>query len=279
MHVHRIAAFTLNGRGGNPAGVVLADALPDSVEMQALAAEVGYSETAFAARNEDGSWRVRYFAPESEVPFCGHATIALGAVLARVHGAGRYTLQLNDATITVEGIERDGEIGSVLNSPPTRSEPVSPELLTEALSLFGYEQADLALHMPVRRAHAGADHLIIPLNSRRALAALHYDLDAGRSFMLNHGFVTVAFVFGEGERHFHVRNAFASGGVLEDPATGAAAAAFAGMLRDLELMTPGGIVIIQGEDMGRPSRIEAEFTGELGFSIRVSGASSTISDE
>ena len=49
--------------------------------MQRIAAEVGYSETAFAMRDGD-RWRVRYFSPEAEVPFCGHATIALGAALA-----------------------------------------------------------------------------------------------------------------------------------------------------------------------------------------------------
>ncbi|MCB1454463.1 MAG: PhzF family phenazine biosynthesis protein, partial [Rhizobiaceae bacterium] len=132
--------------------------------------------------------------------------------------------------------------------------------------------------LPVRRVHAGADHLLVPLNTRQSLAALDYDLDAGRRFMLKYGFVTVAFVFREAERLFHARNAFASGGVLEDPATGAAAAAFAGMLRDLQLLADGEIVIIQGEDMGRPSRIEAAFTSEAGSSIKVSGASTPIDE-
>ena len=67
--------------------------------MQALAAEIGYSETAFAFPIDDG-WRVRYFSPESEVPFCGHATIALGAVLAQVNGDNAvYKLQLNQGNI------------------------------------------------------------------------------------------------------------------------------------------------------------------------------------
>ena len=81
MDVQRIAAFSDGPSGGNPAGVVLCDALPAAVRMQAIAAEVGFSETVFAAP-AGGGWRVRYFAPEIEVPFCGHATIALGAALA-----------------------------------------------------------------------------------------------------------------------------------------------------------------------------------------------------
>src|SRR6266481_7215787 len=65
--VKRLAAFSEGDFGGNPAGVVICEALPDASVMQAIAAQVGYSETAFAAPVE-GAWRVRYFAPEIEVP-------------------------------------------------------------------------------------------------------------------------------------------------------------------------------------------------------------------
>lgn len=102
MDVLRIAAFADGEVGGNPAGVAIAESLPDEQEMRRVAAEVGFSETAFAAPS-NGRWRVRYFSPESEVPFCGHATIALGAALALQAGDGVFTLDLNAATITVEG--------------------------------------------------------------------------------------------------------------------------------------------------------------------------------
>src|SRR3954454_23005479 len=102
MKVERLAAFADGSAGGNPAGVVVCDVLPSVEAMQALAAEVGYSETVFAAPSGEG-WRVRYFAPEVEVDFCGHATIALGAALALRHGDGIFPLQLNNAGITVEG--------------------------------------------------------------------------------------------------------------------------------------------------------------------------------
>jgi len=106
MDVLRMAAFTDGDTGGNPAGVLIAGAHPEEAQMRRIAAEVGYSETAFAAPDASG-WRVRYFSPESEVPFCGHATLALGAALALAHGDGVFALQLNDAAITVEG-RRDG---------------------------------------------------------------------------------------------------------------------------------------------------------------------------
>ncbi|HWJ94270.1 MAG TPA: PhzF family phenazine biosynthesis protein, partial [Telluria sp.] len=121
--VLRIAAFADGDVGGNPAGVWIGPALPDAAAMQRVAAGVGFSETAFAAPTADG-WRVRYFSPESEVPFCGHATIALGAALAGREGDGVFSLTLNAARITVEG-RRDGRrIHAALQSPPTRSAPV-----------------------------------------------------------------------------------------------------------------------------------------------------------
>ena len=82
MNILKIAAFSYQGKGGNPAGVVLSDTMPPAEEMLKIAAEVGYSETAFLVK-QDAGWRVRYFAPAMEVPFCGHATIASGAALMR----------------------------------------------------------------------------------------------------------------------------------------------------------------------------------------------------
>ena len=123
----------MDDRGGNPAGVAICDVLPDAGRMQEIAAEVGYSETAFAAPN-DGGWRVRYFAPEIEIPFCGHATIALGAALAMRNGDGVFRLSLNDAAITVEGQTNKPGLFAALHSPPTRSEAAEPALLDRALA-------------------------------------------------------------------------------------------------------------------------------------------------
>jgi PhzF family phenazine biosynthesis protein len=270
MDIQRIAAFSDGDAGGNPAGVVIADVLPDETEMRRVAAEVGFSETAFAAPAEDG-WRVRYFSPESEVPFCGHATIALGAALAARFGDGVFALTLNDARITVEGRRGEGLTAAALQSPPTRSSAAPAAVVAEALQLFGYAADDLDPRLPPARIHGGADHLLLALRSRQPLAAMRYDLDAGRVFMRREGFVTIVLAYAETPRLFHVRNPFASGGVYEDPATGAGAAALAGYLLDIDWPHGGAIDIVQGEDMGSRSRLRAEMTEERGGSIRVSG--------
>ncbi len=270
MTIQKIAAFSDGDSGGNPAGVVMANAFPADATMQNIAAEVGFSETAFAVPIDTG-WRVRYFSPETEVPFCGHATIALGAALALRHGDGVFPLTLNHAEITVEG-RRNGElIVAALQSPPTRSAVAIPQLVTSALELFGYSPDDLDPRLPPALAHGGSDHLVLGLNSREALAAMKYNLNDGRSLMNRAGLVTIVLAYSETAQVFHSRNPFASGGVYEDPATGAAAAAFAGYLRDIAWPHGGVIDIVQGEDMGMRSRLRAEFSQISGSSIRVSG--------
>ena len=271
MNILRIAAFADADRGGNPAGVVIADTHPDDSEMQRIAAEVGYSETAFAMPQGD-AWRVRYFSPESEVPFCGHATIALGAALALRNGNGVYKLKFNHTDITVEGESSDGTLFAALQSPPPHSAPMPDQLLDEVLSLFGYQVSDLSTEIPPALVNGGADHLAVCLNSRAALGSMHYDLDAGRELMNREGVITILLAYAENPRRFHTRNPFASGGVYEDPATGAATAAFAGYLRDLDWPHGGSIEIIQGEDMGMRSHLRADIGAEPGGSIRVSGS-------
>lgn len=269
--IYRVAAFSENNQGGNPAGVWLGAELPLPEEMQKIAKEIGYSETVFACRQGE-EWKVRYFSPESEVPFCGHATIALGAILAQNFGNGIFQLQLSQGNISVEGNTTSGRIFAALQSPPTRSSTADPELLHAALELFEISTDHLDPSLPPAFIHAGANHLVLVLRTQESLRAMHYDLDAGRELMKQYGLVTIMLTYAETKQLFHSRNAFASGGVLEDPATGAASAAFAAYLRDIGWPHGGEITLIQGEDMGMRSIIHAQISEETGASIRVSGA-------
>ena len=97
--------------------------------------------------------------------------------------------------------------------------------------------------------------------------------------MKREGLVTILLGYAETPRLFHTRNPFASGGVYEDPATGAATAALAGYLRDIGWPHGGVIDIVQGEDMGMRSLIRAEFSAIPGSSIRVSGTARIISSD
>jgi PhzF family phenazine biosynthesis protein len=275
MNVLRIAAFSYNNTGGNPAGVVLCEQLPDDDAMLKTAAKVGYSETAFLAPTDNG-WRVRYFSPEREVPFCGHATIASGAALGEHSGAGEYRLRLNGGEISIS-VEADKSSYSVaLQSPQTWSENAEQGLVDTILDMFHLSKADLNGDFPVRIAFAGARHLIIVLNDRDRLAEMGYDFDAVKSIMLEQDLITISLLYKESDKLFHSRNAFAYGGVVEDPATGAAAAALAGYLRDIGWQGERKFEILQGFDMGVPSRLVVEYSDTVGASVSVSGATRNI---
>ena len=272
MEVLKLAAFSQNGQGGNPAGVAFYDVMPSDAEMLRIAKEVGYSETAFLVKHPQGDgWRVRYFAPEMEVPFCGHATIALGAALGERFGEGEYKLILNESEISVRAERSAENISVTLYSPETFSEDAPKEFVDQVLAGFHLTYDDLDPAFPVRFASAGAKHLILVLKDRMTLTDMNYDFDTVRTLMMEQGLITISLLWQETDDLFHSRNAFASGGVYEDPATGAAAAALAGYLRDINWKGKGTFTILQGEDMGVPSRLLVKYDPEPGTSIAVSG--------
>jgi len=266
----KLAAFSDNGKGGNPAGVVFCDEMPSDEEMLKVAKEVGYSETAFLVKQADG-WRVRYFAPAMEVPFCGHATIALGAALGERFGEGEYRLALNDAEISVHAERSAGGYSATLYSPATSSEDAPGEIVDKVLAGFNLTRDDLDPAFPIRFSSAGAKHLILVLKDRKTLADMKYDFEPVRSLMMEQGLITISLLWLESDELFHSRNAFASGGVYEDPATGAAAAALAGYLRDIGWQGKNTFTILQGEDMGMPSRLWVKYGPTTGESASVSG--------
>lgn len=278
MDIQRIAAFSHNNKGGNPAGVVICSAMPTDIEMLTTAKQVGYSETAFLTQVNDG-WRIRYFAPEMEVPFCGHATIASGAVLGEHYGEGVYKLFINQGEITVSVLKSEkGAFVVTLQSPQTWSETAPNEYVEKLLIEFNLTVADLDTNYPVRFAFAGAKHLIVVLKDRKKLAEMSYHFERVKALMQEEGLVTIDMLWVESNQLFHSRNPFPPGGVYEDPATGAAAAALAGYLRDIEWQGGNSFDILQGEDMGRPSRLSVQYTMNKGESIKVSGETRHITE-
>ena len=269
-NVLRIAAFSQNGQGGNPAGVAFYDEMPSSEEMMAIAKEVGYSETAFLVKQDD-NWRVRYFAPEMEVPFCGHATIALGAALGERFGEGTYKLVLNDSEISVRASSSDLGFSATLQSPGTWSKDAPQEYTDKILAAFQLKKEQVDERFPIRIAGAGGTHLIIFVKERQTLADMKYPFEEVRALMKVQGLTTISLLWLESDEVIHSRNPFAAGGVYEDPATGAAAAALAGYLRDIGWQGANPFTILQGEDMGMPSRLVVSYTPKEGESIAVSG--------
>lgn len=274
MQVLRYAAFTDDPRGGNPAGIVLDATNLDDAEMQRIAADVGFSETAFLAESAaaPGTFDVRYFAPSSEVPFCGHATIASGVALGERRGAGRFRFRTKAGEVEVEARLDDGRAVATLTSVEPALAEIDTAALDNLLAALGYTRADLDPLLPPRVAYAGAWHPVIALAERARLAELDYDFDALNELMLQRGWTTIELIWRESPLLFHARDPFPVGGVVEDPATGAAAAALGHYLRELRAIEPPArITIRQGDDLGRPSLLTVD-VDDRDQRLRVSGA-------
>jgi PhzF family phenazine biosynthesis protein len=275
--VLRYAAFTERGGGGNPAGVVLDAAGLDDAARLAVAAGVGYSETAFVeALHGKGQYRVRYFSPQAEVAFCGHATIATAVAIAERDGPGHLRFATLAGPIAVQTGATAAGMTATLTSVPTRTRPAGTEELNAALSALRWHRADLDPRYPAHVAYAGNDHLVLAVRDRVRLAALDYDYPALEALMAQRGWTTTHVVWAESPMIFHARDPFPPGGVVEDPATGAAAAAFGGYLRALAMVDlPARITILQGADMGRPSRLLVDVTAD-NKRVQVTGSAARL---
>jgi PhzF family phenazine biosynthesis protein len=274
MEVLRYVAFSTDPAGGNPAGVVLDATGVGDAEMQRTATEIGYPETAFLVPRGNGRFQVRYFSPLAEVPFCGHATIAAAAAYAGRHGPGLLHFDTRAGLVEVStAIAPDGTRSATLTSVQPQTKPIAADDLEALLAALRWAPGDLDATLPPRAAFAGAWHPVVAAATRQRLANLDYDMDALAALMAKRDWTTIDLVWRESAHVFHARNPFPPGGVVEDPATGAAAAAFGGYLRELGLVTPPvTVTVYQGQDLGRPSVLSIEIPAGPQTGIAVTGA-------
>ncbi|MEI2734227.1 MAG: PhzF family phenazine biosynthesis protein [Rhodoblastus sp.] len=267
--------FATEPLAGNPLAVVIDAEGLDEARMQAIAREFNLSETVFVlpARNPVNTARLRIFTPAMELPFAGHPTVGTAVLLASLRApelAGGRDLgivleeQVGDVNCTVR-LERRGASFAYFDLPrlPEKIGEADARALAEALSL---DERDIGFdgHRPVVYS-AGTPFCFVPISSLAAIARAKPDAQK----------LTAASAGGRGawlytretcdpESAVHARMFSALMPGLEDPATGAAAAAFAGVAHAFEKPEDGehALVIEQGFEMGRPSRIT------LGMSVR-----------
>ena len=267
--LERFAAFTDDPTGGNPAGVWIGPRLTAPDEMLRIAGEVGFSETAFLAPGgAPDRWEVRYFSPRKEIDFCGHATIASAVALGERHGGGTYMFRTAVGEVPVV-VERSGDrFSATLTSVEPSGRAADDGLVSDVLAATSWTTGDLDDDLTTELAFAGAWHLVLPVRTRGVLSSLEYEFEALRDVMDADGLTTVQVIWREDPHTFHSRNPFPVGGVVEDPATGAAAAALGGYLRRHSFVeVPADLIVWQGVDMGRPSRISVHVPAVGGIDV------------
>ncbi len=269
--------FTETALAGNPLAVVLDAEGLDDARMQAIAAEFNLSETVFVfePRNAVNSARVRIFTPKRELPFAGHPTVGAAALIAQQRAGDLLAVQ--DLRIVLEepigdvvcvARKRKGQsLASYFELPklPERLD-VAPPSTPEIASGLGLEPGDIGFdgHEPAVYT-AGAPYLFIPI---RSLDAIGRAAPGIMPWATRHGpasFLYTRETAGKGSA-YHARMFASAWGVVEDPATGSAAAAFAGVLQAFERPRDGEhmLTIEQGFEMGRPSLIALGLVIEKG---------------
>ena len=253
-----VDVFAETKLAGNQLAVVRGAADLSSEEMQAIALETNFSETTFVLSEEPGRARVRIFTPTWELPFAGHPTIGTAWVLSR--GETDITLELGVGPVDVE--YRDG-VGW-LTSPEVQEHGSFD--VGKAAELIGLEASELSSDLPVECLEVGPRFVIIPVANLDALKRAKLNGDLHTSLLAQGECTQCVFVVSaepyDDEAHYATRMFFESNGFREDPATGSANCAFAHYLRK-HLGTGLQIVVDQGVEMGRPSRIYLDIDAAL----------------
>jgi trans-2,3-dihydro-3-hydroxyanthranilate isomerase len=273
---YTLDVFSAEPLAGNPLAVVLDSQGLDGARMQKIAREFNLAETVFVSNPRDAAntAALRIFTPARELPFAGHPTVGTAILLA--HLRAKELLKTEDLRVVLE--EKIGEVVCIARHRQGQAMaayfhlPRLPELLGEAPDVASLAR-DLGIapeaigfdaHEPVVMG-AGTPNLFVPVKNRDVIARLKPD---SKHWGENGGpclYIYTREVADAGS-HFHARMFAAGWGVYEDPATGSAASAFAGVLMAFEPPGDGEhmYVIEQGYEMGRPSQISLALNVEHG---------------
>jgi trans-2,3-dihydro-3-hydroxyanthranilate isomerase len=266
---HLLDVFTDRALAGNPLAVVSDCEGLDSATMQRIAAEFNLSETVFLLEPHDpvNTARLRIFTPKAELAFAGHPTVGAAILIGELRA--RDLLRAQDVSVVLE--ENIGAVSCVVRHRPDKGRqahftlpnlparvglPQSQDRLAAALGLsaadIGFDQ-----HVPTIYS-AGTAFTFVPIINLPALVRARPRADL---FEATFTPVDAAYLYTretiEAKHDFHARMFAPTFGIAEDPATGAGAAAFAGVLMAFEKVPDGNhaLTIEQGYEIDRPSLI------------------------
>ncbi|MBM7615891.1 PhzF family phenazine biosynthesis protein [Alkaliphilus hydrothermalis] len=257
--IYRLRAFAKTEEGGNPAGVVLeADALSEE-EMRLIAAEVGYSETAFVMKSNQADFRVRFFTPVEEVDLCGHATIATFNLLRElgIVQKGEYTQETKAGVLKLRISEEDVFMEQ---NRPHYGEIISVE---EIKDCFSCDTDYIDTNFPIQVVSTGLPDIILAVKDIKTLHQLQPDHQAISDISEKYGVVGIhAFTLETlHSSTSHCRNFAPLYGIDEESATGTASGALACYLMKYVEGISQKMVFEQGYSMNQPSEIKVELTG------------------
>jgi len=285
LKVYQIDAFTKIPFQGNPAGVVVnADGL-DEDQMQAIARELNNSETAFLFPPDENQCDgiIRYFTPETEVPTCGHATIAAMYAKALEDYLDPCVLRFKTqiGILPFEILREGGDYQIIMTQGEFElNPPLDGKNSQRLLQALGLESGDVDTTCPIQIASTGHSKVMIGITSRDRLNELEPNFNdlAELSKHINcNGYFVFTFDSDDKEILTHGRMFAPAIGINEDPVTGNANGPLGGYLvqNDLVDHTDNNFEFQarQGEKLGRPGRVTVLVTieNDLPVKIRIKG--------
>lgn len=270
MKVYVMDSFSDRIFGGNQAGVVLADKALEPAVMQQVAAELKHSETAFVWQTEEGN-RLRYFTPAGEVDLCGHATVAVFALLRRLGRIEDGTHKALTRAGALE-IEVSGETVWMDMAPPKTLGILPEESWEELYGAYGLTLEDRPADLPPEIVSTGLADIMMPVRDHETLLRAVQDertvTELSRRFD-----VTGVHMFCLGEEIVHCSNFAPLYDIPEECATGTSNGALTYYLYERSLVEPEREnLFLQGEHMERPSRILSRLTVQDGVvRVRIGG--------
>ena len=278
--VVQVDAFTDEPLTGNPAGVVPdADGLSDD-QMQAIAAEMAVSETAFLRPSEAADSRIRYFTPTQEVDLCGHATIG---TFAHLHDEGlepgTTALETNVGVLEIE-VEADGTVWMSQDEPTIREVDVDYDRVADALGVDRAALEGASADLPLAVASTGLPFLIVPITYLSDVGSAEPDMAAIEALtdaVDATGIYLFTFDALAAESTLHGRMFAPSAGVPEDPVTGTASGAVSAYLDRFGAFDgdlPEEPRLEQGHYVDRPGTVRVR----LDDGVQVGGRGVTVID-
>lgn len=270
MKVYVMDSFSDRIFGGNQAGVVLADKALEPAVMQQVAAELKHSETAFVWQTEEGN-RLRYFTPAGEVDLCGHATVAVFALLRRLGWIEDGTHKALTRAGALE-IEVSGETVWMDMAPPKTLGILPEESWEELYGAYGLTLEDRPADLPPEIVSTGLADIMMPVRDHETLLRAVQDertvTELSRRFD-----VTGVHMFCLGEEAVYCSNFAPLYDIPEECATGTSNGALTYYLYERSLVEPEREnLFLQGEHMERPSRILSRLTVQDGVvRVRIGG--------
>ena len=264
--INLIKAFTQDKNQGNPAGVVLdADDLSDQ-QMQLIAAKYNFSECVFIQKSKKADFRTRFFSPQQEVDFCGHATVAgFYAIIKALRNQYKVFTQETNIGIFEVSCYSNGFIEMEQSRPKIHDSYENAQILAKLLTI---DEQDII--GPSQIVSTGSPKLIIPIKSLDILFSIKPDFEGIKKYCQEsgaRGFYPFTLQTIDQASDCHARQFNPLAGINEDPITGIAAGALGVYITHHNILNKKSLIIEQGYSMNKGGKMHVE----IGEKIRVGG--------